>query len=84
MALLDSTALRHDAFVLSAFIRAIRGKNYFAGSRGTQPLADARSSPVGKNLKLAPRTAQSMKISHAATAIRAKPAQWFHFSDCPR
>ena len=26
----------------------------------------------------------SRKISHAATAISAKPAQWFHFSDCPR
>ena len=25
-----------------------------------------------------------MKISSAATTINAKPAQWFHFSGCPR
>ena len=28
--------------------------------------------------------AQSRKISHAATTIRAKPAQWFHFNGWPR
>lgn len=26
----------------------------------------------------------SKKINHAAAAIRAKPAQWFHFSGWPR
>src|SRR5690606_1870831 len=32
----------------------------------------------------AARLRQSRKISQAATAIRPKPAQWFHFSGWPR
>jgi hypothetical protein len=26
----------------------------------------------------------SRKINHAATRIKPKPAQWFHFNACPR
>src|SRR5690606_41341045 len=46
-------------------------------------LGDVRRHPAWPRAPLACR-AQSMKISHAATAISAKPAQWFHFRGSPR
>src|SRR5690606_20191536 len=46
-------------------------------------LGDVRRHPARPRPPVA-RGAQSMKISQAATAIRANPAQWFHFSGSPR
>src|SRR5690606_31246454 len=46
-------------------------------------LGDVRRHPAWPGAPVA-RHAQSMKISQAATAIRANPAQWFHFSGSPR
>ena len=41
-------------------------------------------TPLRGNLHVRSSGGHSRKISHAATTISAKPAQWFHFSGCPR
>src|SRR5690606_38251979 len=46
-------------------------------------LGDVRRPPAWPRAPVG-RGVQSMTISQAATALRAKPAQWFHFSGSPR